>query len=135
LLQTGWDPSDLEGIYFTGFIPHEEIPKLFNLADLFLLPSYYESYAMTLVEAMASGCPVIASQTGACPEIVDGATLLADPYDPSDFADKIIKLINNEELRQGLRDKGLKRSQVFNWERTAELALEGIAQAVRRTAT
>lgn len=131
LLQTGWSPRDLEGVHFTGFVPHEKMPNLFNLADLFVLPSYYESYAMALVEAMACGCPVVASTTGACPEICGGAALLADPYDPSDFANKFMAILQNDELKEELRAKGLERSQFFNWDRTAEATLKALSEAVR----
>lgn len=133
LLQTGWDNSDLEDVHFTGFVPHEEIPLLYNLAELFLLPSFYESFAMILVEAMACGCPIIASQTGACPEVGDGAVLLADPYDPADFANKIMRVLKDDGLRKEMRSKSLQRAAFFNWERTATLTLEGLTQAVKKS--
>ncbi len=130
LLQTGWSHADLEGVHFTDFVPHEELPKLYTLADIFVIPSFYESFGFTLVEAMACGCPVVASQTGACPEISHGASILADPHDPSDFANKIISVINDEKLRQELKSKSLNRAAYFHWERAAKLTLESIAKVV-----
>jgi glycosyltransferase involved in cell wall biosynthesis len=130
LLKTGWHESDLEGISFLGFLPHEDLVALYNLADLFVMPSFYEGFGFSLVEAMASGCPVVASRTGACPEVSGGASLLADPNDPSDFSDKILSVLRDENLRQELRKKGLERAAFFNWERTARLTLEGLTRAV-----
>jgi glycosyltransferase involved in cell wall biosynthesis len=135
LLKQGWNPTDLEGVHFTGFVPHEELPKLYNLAQLFVIPSFYESFAYTLVEAMTCGCPIIASQTGACPEISSGAALLANPYDPTDFAQKMLSVINNTKLWQELRSKSLKRASFFNWERAARLTLEAMAQGVASSKT
>ena len=130
LLHTGWTNDQLEGIHFTGFIPHEELPKLYNLADLFVVPSFYEGFGMTTVEAMACGCPVVASQTGACPEVTGGAALLADPYDPADFACKMMAVLSNEGLRQELRKKSIERSASFSWEQSGRLVLDGLTRVV-----
>jgi len=130
LSHIGLTSDDLEGVHCIGFVPHEEIPLLYNLAELSLLPSYYESYGMTLVEAMACGCPVVASKTGACAEISAGAALLADPYDPGDFADKILLLLEDDNLRQQLKRKGLERAAYFSWDKTAKVVLNGLTQAI-----
>jgi glycosyltransferase involved in cell wall biosynthesis len=133
LLHTGFKEADFERIHFTDFVPHEELPKLFSLADLFVIPSFYESYAMALVEAMACGCPIIASQTGACPEITAGAALLADPNDPADFSDKIQLVLTNKELRMDLRAKSLERTAFFSGEQAARLVLDAMGQVVQRS--
>jgi len=130
LLRTGWTPADLRNVVFTEFVPHEELPKLYSLADLFVIPSFYESFGFTLVEAMACGCPVVASKSGACPEISDGAGILADPADPVDFAKKIYTIIENESLRQELKSKSLRRARSFSWEHSAKLTLDAMTQVV-----
>ena len=131
LLYAGWSEIDLEGIHFTDHIPHEDIPLMYSSADIFIIPSFYEGCPHTLIEAMACGCPIIASEAGPCPEIRGGAAILADPYDSSDFAAKILMVAENESLKRELREKSLKRAKFFNWERTARLTLEGLARSVQ----
>jgi glycosyltransferase involved in cell wall biosynthesis len=133
LLDTGWKPEDLTRIYFTGYLPrHEDMALLYNLADLLVMPSFYEGFAIKLVEAMACGCAAIASKTGAMPEISDGAALLADPYDPADFAAKIMRVLSDERLRQELKAKSLQRAAAFSLDRTAEIILDKLTRVVSR---
>jgi alpha-1,3-rhamnosyl/mannosyltransferase len=77
------------------------MPKLYNLAEVFVIPSFYEGCPFTLLEAMACGRPVVASKTGACPDLSGGVTLLADPNDPSEFARHISSVLNDAGLRPG----------------------------------
>lgn len=130
LLHAGFTERDLEGIVFMGFVKHEELPKLLNLAEVFILPSFYESYAMALVEAMACGCPIVAAETGACPEITAGAGLLANPHDPKDFAEKILSILQDNELGRSLKAKSVERAKFFNWDRTASLILKTMQAVV-----
>jgi glycosyltransferase involved in cell wall biosynthesis len=132
LLHLNFTEKELEGILFLGFVKHEELPKLLNLAKLFVLPSYYESYAMALVEAMTCGCPIVASQTGACPEIVKDAALLADPYNPKDFAERMLTVLQNENLQKELSCKGLKRASAFKWENTSKLTIESLVSVIKK---
>lgn len=128
LLDLGFMEDDLEGVHFAGFVPHEEMPLLLSLADLFVIPSFYESYAMALVEAMTCGCPVVAAQTGACPEITAGAALLADPYKAKDFAEKMGTVLADPELARTLSARSLERAAFFRWERTTTAMLEKFAE-------
>jgi glycosyltransferase involved in cell wall biosynthesis len=127
LQETGWD--DLEGIHFASF-PREEMAKVYQSAELCILPSFYEGCPTTLIEAMASGCPAITSNSSAFPEIGAGAALMADPHNPADFAEKMLRLLNDEKLRNELRQKGFERAKDFNLERSARLTLEGLEDAV-----
>jgi glycosyltransferase involved in cell wall biosynthesis len=133
LLCRGFSESDLKGIRFLGFVDHDNLPLLFNLAQLFVMTSNYEGFGVTLLEAMACGCPAIAAKTGASPEVSGGAAVLADPFDPSDFAEKIISLLENEKKRQYYREKGIRRVSCFSWEKTARLTIEGLKKAARKT--
>jgi len=131
LLHCGMDEESLGDVHFLGFVPHEDLPALLSLADLFVLPSYYESYAMALVEAMSCGCPVVASQTGACPEITAGAALLADPHEPEDMARKMHQVLTDAALQEDLRARSLRRAADFSGERTAAIVLEQLKKIVQ----
>lgn len=133
LVHVGVSEDELEDVYFMDFVPHEELAALYSLAELFVIPSFYESYAHALVEAMACGCPVIASRTGACPEITNGAALLADPYDPADFAEKILTVLSDTGLARELARRGKERAAFFSWERTARTVLNGLSGAVEKS--
>jgi glycosyltransferase involved in cell wall biosynthesis len=133
LLSVGFSEHDLEGIHFLGFVQHEELPKVLSQADLFVLPSFYESYAMALVEAMACGCPVVASESGACPEIVAGAGLLANPRSADDFADKILRVLRDRRLAISLRARSLQRAAWFSGTRTARAVVGKIREVIAGT--
>ena len=110
-------------ILCTGFIPDEDIPALYNLADVFVFPSLYEGFGMPVLEAMACGCPVITSKTGCSPEVAGGAALLIDPYHPDEIAESIRRVLTERALREQLIRKGLQRVQQFSWENTARATL------------
>jgi glycosyltransferase involved in cell wall biosynthesis len=133
LLHVGLEENQFENIVFLDFVPHQELPAMFNLADIFILPSFYESYAMALVEAMSCGCAIVASETGACPEITAGAALLANPYEPDDFAEKIKRILTNGSLKTDLESKSIERAKFFTWERTAQRTIKEIARIVEKT--
>jgi glycosyltransferase involved in cell wall biosynthesis len=133
-LHLGFSKEEFSDIHFLDFVPHQDLPAILNLSDLFVLPSYYESYAMALVEAIACGCPVIAANTGACPEITSGAGILADPHDFKDFASKIKQVLIDSKLNNELRRKSIERAAFFNWTRTAKEILNKM-EKVHESAT
>jgi glycosyltransferase involved in cell wall biosynthesis len=110
-------------VVFTGFVPDEDIPALYNLADLFVFPSFYEGFGMPVLEAMACGCPVVTTKTGCSPEVAGDAALLVNPYDPEEIAESVKKILTDEMLRIQLIEKGLKRVQRFSWHKCAEETL------------
>jgi glycosyltransferase involved in cell wall biosynthesis len=110
-------------ITFTGWVPDEDLPAFYRLADLFLFPSLYEGFGIPLLEAMASGCPIVTSNAGACPEVVGDAALIADPRDDNAIADAVYRLVTDDSLRSDLRKKGLKRAQLFSWASAAQRTL------------
>jgi len=131
LVQAGFGEKDFEGVHFLEFVRHEDLAGLYGLADLFVIPSYYEGFGLTLLEAMTCGCPVVASRTGACPEIGGEAAIFADPFDPADFADKIRRVLRDERLRMALRGKGLQRAALFDWTASARNTILGLEEAVQ----
>jgi glycosyltransferase involved in cell wall biosynthesis len=111
-------------IQLLGWVNPEEIPALYNLADCFVYPSLYEGFGLCLVEAMATGCPVIAASTGALPEIAQDAALLVDPQNYQQMQEAILKVISDTSLRHDLIQKGWLRAKDFTWEKCAEETLK-----------
>lgn len=103
-------------VKFTGPIPYEEIPQLYSNSDLFVFPSLAESFGHPLVEAMACGLPIIASDIPICREICGKAAIYFSPLDPKDLAEKIVLLRNNADLRSQLGRIGRTRAETrFDW--------------------
>lgn len=118
-------------VLFPGFVPLEDLPYLYRAARLFVYPSLYEGFGLPPLEAMACGTPVIASRESSLPEVVGDAGLLVDPYDPDAMADALLHLASDQEARENLRRKGLRRAKEFSWRRTAVetlLAYEAVAE-------
>ncbi len=114
----------MEGrIIFLGHVPYEELPCFYVLCKLFVYPSTCESFGMTLVEAMACGAPVLASNIAPMKEICQDAAIYFDPSDPQDIAEKIQSTLTNNSLIQKLQQLSLKRAGCFSWEETAKETL------------
>jgi glycosyltransferase involved in cell wall biosynthesis len=97
-------------------VSEDLLPALYAGAEAFVLPSLHEGFGLPVVEAMACGVPVVASDRGALPETCGGAALLVDPTDPEAVADAIDAAIGDERLAAA----GMERAAAFSWERTAE---------------
>jgi glycosyltransferase involved in cell wall biosynthesis len=106
-------------VIFPGFISMNHIPFMYNACELFVYPSFYEGFGLPPIEAMACGVPVIASNVTSIPEILQDSTLLVDPYDINDLSEKMYNVLLDNDLRQCLITKGLKRSSDLTWEHTA----------------
>lgn len=113
-----------------GSTSDAQLRTLFRGAAAFVYPSLYEGFGLPLLEAMASGTPVIASTAASIPEVVGDAGLLVDPRDQAGWAGAIVRLATDQALRQRLQASGLHRASQFTWARTARLTLD----AYRRVA-
>ncbi len=102
----------------------EDLPALYRHASFFVHPSLCESFALPVVEAMASGCPVACSDKTALPETAGDAAFFFDPYNVDAITEAFNQLGQNNCLRHSLRDKGLKNVQRFSWNKTAEETLK-----------
>jgi glycosyltransferase involved in cell wall biosynthesis len=103
-----------------GYIPFNEQPAMYNLANLFLYTSKRESFGMPILESMACGTPVITSLTSSMPEIAGGAAHLVNPHDVSSIAQGILKVMSDVGYRELLIENGLERVKFFSWENTVK---------------
>lgn len=109
-----------ENIIYLGKLDKQSLVGVYNAADLLLAPSLLEGFGMTLLEAMACGTPVIASNVSPTPEVAGDAAILVEPMDCQAIVAAVCHLHNNSHYRQQLIDLGLKRARSFTWENTAE---------------
>ena len=123
------DPRTREDVVELGYVADEKVSDLMRGADIFAFPSKFEGFGMPLVEAMASGIPVVASNTTSIPEIVGKSALLSDPEDYRKLSTNIELLINNRRKRQELISAGLERARDFNWTDAAHQTLEVLKKA------
>jgi glycosyltransferase involved in cell wall biosynthesis len=105
------------------------MPAVYSLAGGLLFPSYYESFGIPLVEAMACGCPVITSSAPACPEVVGDAALVVSPDDVGGLADAMLRLVREPELAPRLERRGMARARSFSWEESARRLLAELERA------
>jgi glycosyltransferase involved in cell wall biosynthesis len=110
-------------VIFTGYVADEDMLYLYNGAELFVYPSFYEGFGLPPLEAMACGCPVVTSNTSSLPEVMGDAGLMVDPNRPEELAEAMWRILDNGELRSELRAKGLQRAAEFSWQRCAEETL------------
>lgn len=110
-------------IIFLGYLPDRELRYLYNEAAVFAFPSFYEGFGFPIIEAFCCGAPVVTSNVSSCPEIAQDAALKVDPGSPEDIADAIARMIDDSDLRNILRGRGLKRAEDFDFRKTAHETL------------
>jgi len=107
----------------TGYVPQKLIPHLYRGASLFVYPSLYEGFGLPLLEAMASGVPVIASESTALQEVVGDAGVLVNPYEVDHLATAMKELLGDETKRQDMAAKAITRAGLFSWDKCARETL------------
>lgn len=126
----GWSSRDLsrhieergvsDVVHFTGYVPFEDLPAIYNLAEFFVFPSLYEGFGLPVVEAMACGTAVITSATSSLGEIAGDAAELIDPTNTDSLLAAIRRLATDAALRRDLAERGRQRSRAFSWTQTAK---------------
>jgi glycosyltransferase involved in cell wall biosynthesis len=129
----GWMNSDIElliesqdtaRIRRIGYVDEQDLPSLYSAAAVFVYPSYYEGFGLPILEAMSCGAPVITSNTSSMPEIGGGAALYFDPTDVQQLNTLLLEVTGDENLRNDLSRKGIKRAGEFSWDKTARATLK-----------
>ncbi|OIN56519.1 glycosyltransferase family 4 protein [Arsenicibacter rosenii] len=105
-------------VIFTGFVENEDLPILYNLASVFVFPSLYEGFGFPPLEAMACGCPVVASNFASIPEVCGNAAFYINPNSAESIANGILSVLNDNELRNKLVLAGLKHVHRYLWSDT-----------------
>ena len=124
IFSTVEDLGLLDEVIFTGYVPEEDLPYLYNGASLFAYPSKYEGFGLPPLEAMACGCPVVSSNTSSLPEVVGNAGLMVDPERTTDLAEAMLKALSDSSLRGSMRSRGIERAAMFSWKRCARETLD-----------
>lgn len=109
---------------FLGYVPDEDLPGLYSGATMFIMPSLFEGFGLTVLEAMACGTPVVTSYAGALPEVVGDAAIQVDPTSAEAMAEAMRRLLLDDTLRGTLREKGIDRACKFSWQRSAQAIWE-----------
>lgn len=110
----------IEGVLSIGQVAEEEIAILYSMAQMLVLPSFYEGFGLPPLEAMSCGCPTVVSNAASIPEVCGDASLYFDPENIDEMAKAIVQVARDEALRKILIQKGYERMKMFTWAKTAE---------------
>jgi alpha-1,3-rhamnosyl/mannosyltransferase len=126
----GWNSEDLHHRFqqaaqqgwlkYFGYLANEDLPLLYASARAFAFPSFYEGFGLPVVEAMASGVPVICSNVSSLPEVAGAAALTCAPQDVHSLSAHLQRSLEDESWRLNAREAGLKQAQTFSWEKCAQ---------------
>jgi glycosyltransferase involved in cell wall biosynthesis len=107
-----------------GYVTDAQLRALYTHAGCFVYPSLYEGFGLPPLEAMSCGCPVVVSNAASLPEVCGNAAVYCDPLDPVDIARSIVRVMQDDALREDLRYRGYERARKFTWERSARLLID-----------
>jgi glycosyltransferase involved in cell wall biosynthesis len=136
----GWQYEDIlqmaqalgPKVQITGYLPREDLVPLYAGAALFVYPSLYEGFGMPLLEAMASGVPIVAARTSSIPEVIGNAGILVDPLNIAEMGEAVGRVLTDRSVSASLREKGIERARGFTWERAARETLKIYQEVIDR---
>lgn len=123
IIETAKTSPHSKDIIFTGFVDDEDKLFVYNLASIFVYPSFYEGFGFPPLEAMACGLPTITSNTSSLPEVVGDGAIMIDPYNIDELVEAMNMCLSNDELRTVLREKGLIQAKKFSWKHSSRETL------------
>ena len=109
-----------KNICYKGFVESDDLPYVYNLATIFLFPSFYEGFGLPVLEAMQSGLPIITSNTSSLPEVIGTGGILHNPNDYKGFVGGIMKLLENKDFYDKMREQGMEQAKKFDWGKTTK---------------
>lgn len=115
-----------DDVVFSGWLPFEDIPLIYAASELFAFPSLHEGFGIPVLEAMASGVPVVCSAISPLTEVAGDAALLVDPLDTASMASGILSVLGDKTLRERLVRRGISRAREFSWEKTAKATIDAV---------
>lgn len=113
-----------DAVTWLGYLPDERLVSEYQHADVFVQPSWYEGFGLSVLEAFACGTPVICSNKGSLPEVAGGAALIVQPQDMIGLTEAMRRVLTDFRLAQDMSARGLRQAQKFTWEATARMTLE-----------
>lgn len=135
----GWDSQDVSKqlsnpvfqgrVHHLGYVSDDELRALYQYAEFYVHPSLYEGFGLTVLEAMAAGCPVITSNLSSLPEVAGDAAIFVDPHSEEDIGQAIKLLATDCDLRDSLIPKGYLQSSKFTWSSCAD-TVTGIYRSI-----
>ena len=120
-------------VHFLDWVPEEDLPALYNQADLVVLPSLIEGFGLPALEAMSCGTPVLAADNSSFPEVIGSAGLLVDPYNIDMLRSSMARILADPSLRQSMSMAGIRRAAHFSWD-TAALRISQLYRSVLQEA-
>jgi glycosyltransferase involved in cell wall biosynthesis len=118
-------------VHVVGYVPDTDLPALLSGASAFVLPSLYEGFGFPVLEAMACGAAVLCSNASSLPEVAGDAAVLLDPGDIRQWTEALFRVLQDEALRRGMIERGVKQAARFSWAACAEAVLGGLEQVGR----
>lgn len=120
-------------VILTGYVPDSDLIGLYNIAKLFIFPSWHEGFGMPALEAMACGTPTIGSSCTSLPEVIGRKDAIFDPYFPDDMALLMSRALTDDAWRRELREHSLNQSAKFSWDNTACKAIAALENIITKT--
>ncbi len=117
-----------KNIIFTNYVDESELSALYASAELFVMPSLYEGFGLSILEAMNYGLPVIGADSSSIKEIIQNEDALFDPQNPNSISSKIKQVLTDEDFKNRLKEYSLKRVKDFSWDKSAKLVLEAFEE-------